>query len=276
MRALSYVLAVFLLVVSVAAAAAPFRYASWNLKHLGWKPEERNVIDTARVMNYFDFVAVQEVMNEEAVDRLRKELNRVSDSRWDTLVSHEIGRGSYKESYAFFWRTDRLGLSGGAAVYLDDQDVFAREPFAAVFTDRVDKTQFVASTVHILYGESRADRLPEIEALSSYWQWLDQSYGSVPLVMSGDFNIRYDDPAFDQLTSDAVPLIRSGATTLGTERGYANLYDNIWLDRRGLSAMPRAGIFKIPATLKLDHKKVRKTISDHAPVFAILNFAISP
>lgn len=70
-----------------------------------------------------------------------------------------------------------------------------------------------------------------------------------------------------------MPLITQGATTLSTVSGYANLYDNIWVDRDALSRLPYAGVFRYPEVLGLDHGVARNTLSDHAPVFTILDFA---
>lgn len=273
MRFARWALLLCLISACVTASAAPFRFASWNIKHLGWADEDRDYTAAARTLDYFDFIAIQEVMKPEAVETLRTELNRVSGERWDTLISAPIGRGSYKESYAFIWRVDRFSFDGSAAQYIDSRDVFAREPFSAIFSDNVDSSRFLAANVHILYGDSVEDRLPEINALSGYWGWLKSQFGQVPIVLSGDFNLAPDEEAFDTFTADAVPLINTGATTLGTTGGYASLYDNIWVDRDWLATMPRAGIFKYPEVLGLDHEAARANVSDHAPVFAILDFS---
>ena len=47
-------------------------------------------------------------------------------------------------------------------MYLDPGDKFAREPFLAEFRDIEDGQKVAMVTVHILYGDSRSDRIPEI------------------------------------------------------------------------------------------------------------------
>lgn len=273
MTAARWLAVLFLCLVCAVASAAPMRFASWNIEHLGWTDEERNYVALAQTISYFDFVAIQEVMDAAAVETLRQHLNRATGERWASLVSHSVGRSdSYQEAYAFLWRADRIALMGSATVYTDDRDFFAREPFSAIFVDRKDQTLFLVATVHILYGDGVADRLPEILALDNYWEWLKTTFGSLPIILSGDFNLAPDHSAYDVFTVDAVPLITEGATTLGTQSGYANLYDNIWVDRAYLARMPRAGIFKFPTILGIPHQIARDTVSDHAPVFAILDF----
>lgn len=69
---------------------------------------------------------------------------------------------------------------------------------------------------------------------------------------------------------EARPLITSGATTLSTHDGrYANLYDNIWVERGGLP-IGDFGIAKFPRWLGLTHTEARAKVSDHAPVFVVL------
>lgn len=92
------------------------------------------------------------------------------------MASDDLGRSSHREHYGFLWREREVEYVGGAAVFLDHRDVFAREPYSARFLDRDAGTEFAAATVHVFYGDSVGDRLPEIEALADYWQWLEEAY----------------------------------------------------------------------------------------------------
>lgn len=75
------------------------------------------------------------------------------------------GRSTYREKMAFLWRSERFELIGDATLYPDEAGVFARPPYASAFRKRADDSVFVASTVHITFGERDTDRVPEIEAL---------------------------------------------------------------------------------------------------------------
>lgn len=174
-----------------------------------------------------------------------------------------------KEAYAFIWRDSSVSSVGGNTLYKDPGDKFAREPYSAIFRDRESGQEFVLSTVHILFGDSRADRTPEINALNEYWGWLNRNYKQ-PVLLAGDFNTPPGDPAWRSLRSDAVPLITRGATTLSPIDGqFVSLYDNIWTEPVRLN-ITAAGIMDFPRWLGVTHQQARDSISDHAPVFVVL------
>ena len=121
-----------LLSTAVVPALAETRIASWNIRNLGWD-NGKDYAALAEVGSRFDLIAMQEVMSEEGVGRLEAALEARTGTDWDRLCSHLIGRGSYREMYCFTWREDRVSWVEGAVVYTDDRDLFAREPFSAVF-----------------------------------------------------------------------------------------------------------------------------------------------
>ena len=253
------------LALVVSTAHASIEVASWNVKHLGWN-NGKDESAVATVLSRFDLIALQEVMKPQAIKRLERRLESVTNEGWSSLASDTIGRGSYKEAYAFIWRDAEVSFEGGAVVYLDPGDVFAREPFSALFADRDDGQRFVYASVHILYGDGKADRTPEIRALADYWQWLEESFDA-PAVLAGDFNMTPDEPAWRALGRDARPLITRGATTLSShDNRFANLYDNIWV-RPGRLDIAGSGIADFPSWLNITHETARETVSDHAPVY---------
>ena len=257
------------LVFLAGTAQASIEVASWNVKHLGWN-NGKNEEAVATVLRRFDLIALQEVMKPQAVKRLERRLESVTNEEWSSIASDTIGRGSYKEAYAFIWRDAEVSFEGGAVVYLDPGDVFAREPFSALFADRDDGQQFVYASVHILYGDGKADRTPEIRALADYWQWLEQSFDA-PAVLAGDFNMAPDESAWRALGRDAQALITRGATTLSShDNRFANLYDNIWV-RPGQLNITDSGIADFPSWLNITHEQARAAVSDHAPVYMTLD-----
>ncbi|WP_253742774.1 hypothetical protein [Halomonas sp. THAF12] len=76
---------------------------SWNLEHLGWNNDKR-LDRVVRVAGRFDLLAVQELMDDEALTRLERELEAVSGEDWSSMASHAVGRGRYREHYGFLWR----------------------------------------------------------------------------------------------------------------------------------------------------------------------------
>jgi len=251
--------------------AGELRIASWNIERLG-HGNQKSYPALAQVVGQFDFIAVQEAMTREGLERLKQAVEQHTGETWGMMYSHLIGRGSYKEKYAFLWRARKVEYVDGAVVYLDRGDRFAREPYSARFRARDGGMQFVAATVHVLYGKSKADREPEIKALRDYWIWLSEVYAGTPtMFLMGDFNMSPSETAWDSMKSVAWPVITKGASTLSSHDGrFANLYDNIWAPRTPVPAIKEAGVYPYPRALGWSHEKARKHVSDHAPVFLVL------
>jgi len=276
-RLIAGVLVSLVLAVGV-GHAAEVRIASWNIQNLGWG-ENKSFPALARVIAQYDFVAIQELMNEEAIEHLRDKLEDKTGQSWEALYSHPLGRTSYREKYAFLWRDDVIEYVDGAVVYLDDRDHFAREPFSARFRARDTDFDFVAATVHVTYGRRIADRTPEIHALRLYWDWLAEVYPETDTrrLLLGDFNLRPAHEAWGELLEVAQPLITEGATTLSTsDRQYANLYDNIFVPIDHDIPIADVGIMPFPELLTettgryWSHEKARRHVSDHAPVHVLV------
>jgi len=246
---------------------------SWNIQNLGWDNNKR-YDKVAHVTNHFDFLAIQELMNKEALDRLEQEVEALSGESWSSMASHALGRSSYREHYAFLWRDSAVEYVEGAVVYIDSADVFAREPYSAKFRSRRSGQAFAVGNVHIVYGSRVGDRLPEIAALVSYWDWLKEVYPGVPRLLMGDFNLAPRHQAWEPFRAPgAIPAITAGATTLSpTDGRYANLYDNIWKIEGKLPVSER-GILAFPALFGIDHVRARDLVSDHAPVYIALGSA---
>ncbi|MBO9471035.1 helix-hairpin-helix domain-containing protein [Endozoicomonas sp. G2_2] len=256
---------IVVLAIMSSSATAAVRVASFNIKHLGFK-NEKDVPAVAEIVSRFDLVAIQEAMNNEAIDTLERALERKTGAAWGTLTSEPAGRSSYKERYAFAWRESAVSFEGGALQYLDPGDIFAREPLSANFSDKETGQTFTYATVHIVYGDGRRDRRPEIQVLDDYHSWLSDTFGH-PVVIAGDFNMPPDDSSWAELKAVLKPMITRGATTLSpTDGRYANLYDNIWLDPSKFD-VTSAGIADFPTWLGMTHQEARKRVSDHAPVY---------
>ena len=174
------------------------RIASWNIQHLGWN-NGKDFAALGVVGSHFDFIAVQEVMNEEGIERFRRALEGATGAEWLKTCSHLVGRGSYREMYCFTWRTDRFVLEGGEAVFIDSRDVFAREPFSAVFQS-ASGFRFVATSIHAIYGNSVAQRQAEAQALRGYYDWLSEAFPDLPILLMGDFNLEPGGPEYVEMT----------------------------------------------------------------------------
>lgn len=256
------------LLLSWANAFAATKIGTWNLEHLSIR-DTKDFKAIAKVAQKVDFLAVQELMNEEALGALAKELTKQTGKQWSFMASHAVGRSSYKEMYGFVWRDDAVAYEDGAVTYLDRDDTFEREPYSARFKSLTDNSYFVVATVHILYGKSQKDRTLEIVALSNYWLWLKETYpGDNQIMLMGDFNTPPTSPAWNSLDSSAKPLVLNGASTLSTTDGkFANLYDNIFVSKDSTIKINSVHVFDYPKYLGLTHAQGRGKISDHAPIF---------
>lgn len=255
-------------------ACADVNIGTWNLEHLSVRPN-KDFQAIAKVAQKVDFLAVQELMNEDALQALAKELTRQTGKHWSSMASHAVGRSSYKEMYGFVWRDDVIAYEDGAVTYLDRNDTFEREPYSARFKSLKDGTTFVVATVHILYGKSQSDRASEITALSSYWAWLKDTYpGNNQIMLMGDFNTPPTSPAWDNLDASAMPLVLTGASTLSTTDGkFSNLYDNIFVSKHSAIKVNSVQIFNYPKHLAMTHAQGRDRVSDHAPIFLSADFS---
>lgn len=244
--------------------------ASWNLKHLGWN-NGKDLSAVADVASRFDLIALQEVMNLEALQDLERVIEADTGEPWSIMASDAIGRGSYRELYAFLWRDAEFIAADSGLVYIDRQDVFSREPFSARFQTN-DGYEFILASTHLIYGDSVEVRKEEARALADYQAWLADSFSGIDVYLAGDFNLPPDNPAWSDLASTSTALIIEGATTLSSRDGrYANLYDNIWAPNGTKLPLSHVGIFRFPEALGVSHEAARDTISDHAPVWMMLD-----
>ena len=267
-------IAIVFILFAGTATAQGLAIASWNIERLG-HGSSKNYEALGVVGASFDFIAVQEAMTDEGMVLFHEALENVTGEAWAMMYSHPIGRGSYKEQYGFIWHESTVAYESGAVVYLDRQDLYAREPYSARFVDRTTGDLFVAATVHILYGDGVSDRTPEINELGAYWGWLRQTYDNTPVLLMGDFNLAPTHPAWGALLDrGAIPVITRGATTLSSIDGrYANLYDNIWVARDTRLNIQSAGILRFPDMLGWTHEQGRDHVSDHAPVYVLTHQA---
>src|SRR5699024_9223201 len=99
-----FLLAVFVLFGTFApiayAYASDIIFASWNIQHLG-HGDHKKYTGLAAIAAKFDLLAIQEVMTEDGVLRLKKAVEKHTDEQWSSLISHPVGTKSYKEMYAF-------------------------------------------------------------------------------------------------------------------------------------------------------------------------------
>lgn len=265
-------LGLLLLCVSLQANAG-LRVGSWNLKHLGWN-NHKNLPAVAQVMARFDLIGLQEVMYPEHLQPLLKALEAETGSDWNFSSSRTVGGNGYKEGYAFLWRPAVVTRIGHDVLFLDGDNDFLRQPYSVVFAAADGSVpEFVAATIHIKYGDNRADRTPEIRALADYWRWLQSSFDNRPIVLMGDFNLAIrGEKSWRPLSRLAKPYVIDELTTLSKKPGrYANAYDHFWVTPT--LTVTSSGVLRAPEMLGISHKTAYASISDHAPIYLTLGDA---
>jgi endonuclease/exonuclease/phosphatase family metal-dependent hydrolase len=168
----------------------------------------------AEIVRHFDVVAIQEVRG--GADAFRAMMQRLGEG-WAYLVTDVVaGDAGNLERLAFVYDSTRVNPSGLACELVVAaekkgiaesvlQNQFARTPYAVSFLRGC--TQFTLVTLHVKYGESEVDRIPELKRIADWmadWARKGDAWGT-NLLVAGDFNIDYDkDPAYQALTSTGL------------------------------------------------------------------------
>ena len=279
---------------------------TWNLRALSdltpkWQSAEGDsprrdwhaLACIAAIMDRFDVTAIQETRrNTTALFALLTRLGPQYRVIASDVTEGDPGNG---ERLAFIYDAARVQPSGlvGEIVLpteaTSDVEQFARTPYAAGFVRA--STDFILTTVHVLWGKAPADRIGELTAFATWmreWAERPQDWNRNLLVL-GDFNLdRIDDPLFDAFASTGLwpPAELNGVPrTIFNDDSSRHFYDQIaWFSdptEPGLPSMlegmhytRRGGGFDfLPHALQhLTKNQVSWRISDHYPLW--VEFAV--
>lgn len=287
-------------------SASNLLIGSWNLRAFAdvtprWRPTAGDspkrawgaVACIAAIVSRFDVVAVQEVRRDTSALRL---LLTMLGPDWQVIASDVTeGDAGNGERLCFVYDTTRLRPSGlvGEIVLppLGDNlpQQFARTPYVASFSRGA--TEFILATVHVVWGEAAADRIPEIAAFAGWMRsWADRRGDwNGNLLVLGDFNLdRLGNPLFDTFVSTGLwpPSELAGIprTIFQDHDESGNFYDQIaWFSTpdgtsrlASMEYLHRAGSFDfVPHVLAdLTRSQLSWRISDHYPLW--VEFSLSP
>jgi endonuclease/exonuclease/phosphatase family metal-dependent hydrolase len=288
--------------------------ATWNIRSLGgltkkWRADEDDspVRDfhalraIAEIVSRFDVIAVQEVRSNLSAFR---HLARALGPHWGYVMTDVTrGKKGNYERMAFLFDTRKIRMSGLASELVVPPErmerissqamrrQFARTPYAVGFETHVSPTDdpisFVLVTLHVLYGESPEERLPEIKEIADWladWAQSVHAFNS-NLIALGDFNIdRRDDPLYRAFTSTGLEIpgdLHEIPRTLFSDPDQPDtdhFYDQIaWFT--GKNDIPALNIhynggggFDFTKTLykgrSLTKNQISWRISDHYPLWA--------
>jgi len=283
--------------------------ATWNLKDFGslserWlagaadtpKRDWRALWAIAEIVSRFDIVALQEVGGDL---RALRTLMKTLGPSWHFLMT-DANRGSAGggERMAFVFdgsRVEPSGLAGELVVppeWLEEiapdalRRQFARTPYAVSF--RAGEATVILVALHVLYGRSAAERVPELRAIA---RWMADWAGQVErwhhnLVALGDFNIdRHGDALWQAFTSTGLTVpaaLHEVPRSIFADPARPRLdkyYDQIaWFEQgsaRRLTLAPvQAGSFDfVPhlyQDLQMPRAQLQYRLSDHYPLWVAL------
>ncbi|MBN1964145.1 MAG: endonuclease/exonuclease/phosphatase family protein [Anaerolineae bacterium] len=282
--------------------------ATWNLRAFGdltekWQAAEddspkrdlHSLRCIADIVARFDVIAIQEAR---ANLKCLRHMIKYLGPNWGMLLT-DVTKGApgNGERLAFLFDRRKVNLSGLASelVVPEEQrergvaehaleDQFARTPYAVSFLS-AGKT-FILVTLHVLYGDRPADRLPELHTIANWMaDWArDINAWDHNLIALGDFNIdRFEDEAYQAFISTGLtipPELHQVPRTLFSDPDRPNLakfYDQIaWFaDRRGLPALSldyvRGGYYDFSRVAlrsrNLTRDQLSWRISDHYPIW---------
>ena len=283
--------------------------ATWNLREFSsltrkWaagdgdspKRDLRALRAIAAVIERFDVVALQELGGDL---RALRHLVKVLGPNWAFLMTDACGGalgGGERMAFLFDRRRAELsGLAGELVVppeWLSEIEPdalrrqFARTPYAVSF--RSGGHTFILVTLHVLYGKSPAERVPELRCIARWMaEWAGRtSRWHQSLYALGDFNIdRRDDPLWQAFVSTGlqVPeeLHRARRSIFGGDDASTDkFYDQIaWFDAGPAAPdagrkLVRAGSFDfVPHVFReqgLTRQALSYRISDHLPLWVEL------
>ena len=258
------------LLISVAVFSQEAYISSFNTLRLGKNQKDYQL--TAKILSNFDLIGLIEVMNEDGVENLAEELEKVTHTKWDYHISsYPVGKSSYKEYFAFIWKSNRVKFLKTRGYYPDKNKFFSRQPYGADF--KIDNIDFTMVLAHSIFGKSEKERRAEAFKMGKvydYFQNLDKKENDI--IIAGDFNLSALDEAFepllkhkDKITYTLDPKIK---TTLGQNK-LASSYDNMFLSKVYTTEFQgKSGALDFS---KDNYKVMRKEVSDHLPIFIILN-----
>lgn len=204
--------------------------ATWNIRAFAsltreWtagardspKRDLRGLRVICAILARFDVIAVQELKGD--LRALRDAL-RFLGPDWTFLMTDvTAGDAGAGARLAFLWRRDRVAPSGLAAELVVPQErldslapdalreQFARTPYAVSF--RRGRATFILVTLHILFGDRAADRVPELREIAGIFaDWARRSSRwHHNLLCLGDFNIdREGSPLYDAFTATGLTV----------------------------------------------------------------------
>ena len=244
--------------------------ASWNIRNISnnnRSDAELGIISL--ILFRYDFVAIQEVLDRQAMDRIKAILKKDFRSEYEVIVSDQVG-DSKKERYAFIWRADKIRLKKDAWFYSDPGNRFEREPYCGSFELSDGSFDWTVCTIHLLFGDNEAQRRPELKELDNVYRSVKPDDDDV--FICGDFNFPPDDVGWSQLKNEDGMMWAIDVPMKTTIRD-VSLYDNCWWSEDTPEVVKDSGhVFEFDEVMfpEGSSKEANRLTSDHRPISVLI------
>ncbi|MEZ4829609.1 MAG: endonuclease/exonuclease/phosphatase family protein [Bacteroidia bacterium] len=246
---------------------------TWNIRDLGRTKDEEEISAIVSVLRNHDLVAIQEVVAKDpagaqAVAKIADLLNRTG-SKWDYIISDPSVSPSpqMSERYAFLWKTARIKRLADPFADSDLAGKCVRPPYIGKFQIIASGKTFFLVNVHA----RRFDQGPEEEI--QYFSQYPGRLKTPAVIIAGDFNLdekhKVWQPLYDlgyrSALSGSPTTLKQTCTPAGNYLNYA--IDNIYFPS-GIFHFKEAG--RVDFVTTCDHLETARGISDHLPVFLVV------
>ncbi|VBB39880.1 Endonuclease/exonuclease/phosphatase family protein [uncultured Spirochaetota bacterium] len=252
-----------------------FSLASFNIQVFGQsKASKPDIIsEIASIIRYFDLIAIQEIRDkdETAIHVLMDAINSGGEE-YALIVGPRLGRTNSKEQYAFMYKTSMFQSVGNPLTWVDENDLFEREPFLCMFQMKEGNFDFVLMNIHTKPDDANN----EIVLLPQVIEFASKVFNEPDVLCLGDWNA---DGAYFKESDYAIVfpdekylwIIPNEADTTIAEK--SNTYDRM----AGTISMQEDwtgdwGVLRFDELPSFIIKGLKpQNISDHYPVWAVFN-----
>ena len=258
------------------ARRSELKLAAWNIRILSDNSrDDAELQKIAQTLIDYDFIAITELRDEKVLKRLQKILSE-SGAEYGYLISEPVGRegSSHKERYAFLYYKGLVSIVTDGKLYpdaADGKDDFVRDPYWATF--RAGKFDFSVIAVHVVWGDSVADRRSEVMELAEVYAYVQEANGETEddVLLVGDFNREPDDTVAYRNLMALPSMTQLFQLPQKSHIRDSSLYDNIFFQTDYVTEyLGRSGIDKFDETdFGNDDKAASLAVSDHRPVWVV-------
>lgn len=244
--------------------------ASFNVLRLGEKEKDYKIL--SKIINKFDIVGLEEVMNEKGMKKLRANLEKYSNEKWDYIISEKsVGSENYREYYAYIYKKDLVDEVKKLGFYKEkNENEFMREPYGAYF--KVGNFDFIFVIAHSVFGDDEKYRILEGLKYVDVYEYFFKNFGEDDIIIGGDFNLPANDLAFSNLkikyNVEYLLEPERNLTTFSKDK-LVSSYDNFFINKSYTNEYTgKSGVYNF---LNENNAYMKEYVSDHLLIYSEYN-----